>query len=62
MGPAEQAILGGGMMGLREKSRTADLPLAGLMDMFKEPQTTSRADTKVCRDSGDEAINTMSSA
>jgi hypothetical protein len=62
MGPAEQAILGEGMMGWTEKSRTADLPLAGLMDMFREPQTTSRADTKVCKDSDDEAINTMSSA
>jgi hypothetical protein len=62
MGPAEQAILGGGRMGWIEKSRTADLFFAGLMDMFREPHTTSRADTKVCKAADEEAISTMSSA
>jgi hypothetical protein len=36
-----------GTTGVREKSRTADLPLAGFIDMFKKPQATSMADTKL---------------
>jgi hypothetical protein len=62
IGPAKHVIDGGGEMGTSEKSRIADLPLAGFMDIFKDPQATSRADTKRCRDADDEASNTMSSA
>jgi hypothetical protein len=62
MGPDKHLIVGGGLIGITEKSRIADLPLAGFIDMFKEPQATSRADTKHCRDKEDEASKTMSSA
>jgi hypothetical protein len=62
MGPVEHEIHGAGATGVTEKSRIADLPRAGFMDMFKEPQITSRAATKLCKDADEEASNTISSA